>query len=204
MGAAIGVVASKWYFEKKYRKMAEEEIESVKRAFQKDNEETENGVNQNDTNEVRSWSSLDLEEKKKENEKKGIKFEGEDDDYVYYSSYSRSAVNEYPKDDEPDETEEYSGLPIEISENDYITDIKYKKKEFTYFTGDDTFVNYTIDQSHDDEYDQPLVDDEYNYFGYVIDNTEFKFDDSKQVIFIRNFEGGFDCKVEKCRGRYGE
>lgn len=199
LGAVAGVAASKWYFEKKYRKMAEEEIESVKKAFSYQDKEKEKENNSKEKagdtihKENKSWNSLELE---------GFEKKDEDEDYVYYSAYSRSAETEYPKDDEDTIDEEDADYPREITENEYITGIKYKKKEFTYYTEDDTFINCTLDQSNDSEYCEPIVDDEHNYFGDVIDNTDFKYDDEKQVIFIRNYENGFDCKIEKYRGRY--
>ncbi len=208
IGATIGVAVSRWYFEKKYRKMAEEEIESVKRAFSYQDKKTEkeNGEKDGDSNIQngnKSWSSLDLDGGQKKTDS-GVRFEKkyEDDDYTYYTAYSKDETTEHPKDDVPDE--EDADYPREITENEYITGIKYKKKEFTYYTDDDTFVNYTLDQSNDEEYNEPIVDDEHNYFGDVIDQSDFKFDDNKQVIFIRNYENGFDCKVEKYRGRYTE
>lgn len=121
-GIGCGVFATKAYFEKHYKEIADSEIESVVENFRKKEEK-----------------------QKKEEEDKKMYTEIADD---YISSVppdklvERVAKQAHPEDDEPDE-------PYQITSMDFFNDGGYDKVNLTYFVDDEALVGPSDDKDED-------------------------------------------------------
>ena len=192
-GFLSGAAATGMYFKKKYRKMAEEEIESVKRAFSQsdeDSSDTQEGE-KSSKDESESVSSLDFEYQKKEVT-----------DYTAYSGESYMGKSEeslHPKDDTPIEE---SKEPYEITIDTYISSTGYKQYDFTYYSGDDTFINESFDSDTDDNIPE-IIDDEHVYLGDALDESGFIYN-TAPIIYVRNPDLHADFQITKKSGRYND
>ena len=190
IGLGAGILASKRFFQLKYEKIANEEIESVKRNFA------------HRSGHILETNSLDKpdEFKVKLDEKRNDK-----GDITYYSSleydtvgtvttttsdYIRKEVDdlraerEHPEDDRPDDT-------YQISEETYSeTELGYDKRTLHYYMDDDILVDAVDGDLNNGE---TLIPKEYLDLIRNSDEPE---------LYFRDDSYGVDYEVLRMKGSY--
>ena len=121
VGAAIGAFGSKVYFEKKYKKIADEEIQAVKDIFKKEpvKADKEEAVEETNTEDIEKFSY-------------SSKTSSEAIDYKdYYSGKDKEGGDILSEIEtaSPVEEEQY-----EIGIDDYVNDNEYIKQTLAYYT----------------------------------------------------------------------
>lgn len=122
VGIAIGALCTKSYFEKKYRDIAEEEIESVKRTFSNRKEKVKDDIPV-ETNKIEQPSMHEVQSYSNFNEK------------IEIYNYSNRAESEHP-------SEEDIKPPYFIDIEDYDAHLPaYSKRELVYYMDDGTLLD---------------------------------------------------------------
>ena len=115
VGAGCGIFAAKTYFEDKYKKLADEEIQSVVERYRKKTEDTE------------------------EKEKTKKQYHKEVENYISSAPLEmvidrdKMEAEAHPEDDDPIEQ-------FQITSMDYFDDSEYDKQNLIYYANDDTLV----------------------------------------------------------------
>lgn len=181
-GAAIGVFGTKTYFEEKYKRIADEEIESVKAEFK-----------------VVSKAEKEAKEEELEPEedisKEIMEYNTQIRDYSIFSEKVDKAELQRPSEDDS------PGIYlINIDDYDDRT-LGYEKKELHYFVEDETLT---------DENDEPV--DRTDPDGEILTGTDMvgrdileEFDRSlESVCYVRNEMLMEDYEISKIFGSYGD
>ena len=171
-GGACGVLATKLYFQDKYRHMADSEIESVIDIYRKKTEELEKKYQDKES----------LKEEKRSYDKQVEN---------YISSAPLDAVIDreaaektaHPEDDEPEEQ-------YQITSMDFFDDSEYDKVNLTYYINDEALVGPS-DKSAED-----ILDIGSTIGQDAIDLISNGFDDGS-ALYIRNPKLGTDYEVTK-------
>lgn len=125
LGLVIGVVSTKSYFEKKYKAIADEEIESCKKVFcdRKENEE----------------------EKKETKEEDYFKKSKSDvigyDDYYKKGAHVEELTTQFPVEEEP----------YEIGEDEFESDMDYSKVSLNYYLEDGVLIYEESEEIAEDD-----------------------------------------------------
>ena len=197
LGLISGVAASAMYFKKKYKKKADEEIESVIKAF---HDERHNKKKKTDNEEGEEEGKDGVNSLDFCYEKEPVT------DYTAYSGESTMGKSEeslHPTDDEPIEE---SDEPYEITVDDYISSSGYKTYNLTYYAGDRTFINETLDPDIEDgdEIDEvEIINDEHIFLGTVLEESGF-LNNTAPIIYVRNPELHAIFQVTKKTGCYSD
>lgn len=178
-GCMIGVIATRAYFKKKYEKVANDEIEEMKKHYEKKVEEAKK-------NAPKSYATLNADAEAKSAYSGYATNEDEVVDYVTYRSEKMSDLvkTEHPEDDIPEE-------PYRISADEFINDGMYDKVTLTFYDEDAALAG------EDDqivEVSNTIGQDAYSYF------VEADIDE----MFVRNPHLSLDFEVVRVLGSYME
>lgn len=195
-GMGCGILATRSYFARKYKEIADEEIKAMETVMQKRTEKQEEEPKNNDESaapEVYS-SSLDGWKGRKE---ELVNYNKQTESYISSVPTTTSAIQsrldelekkmaeqEHPSEDNADEQ-------YEITSMDWLDDGMYDKVILTYFVGDDTVVN-----------EAGMIDD----VDMSIGMEQFEIFKSREdyEMYIRNPNLGIDYNIVKDPGCYHE
>lgn len=225
-GLIVGGVSSLFACKKYYRKKANDEIESVERAFtERLNEIEEEKRDALDVAEEALLSANDYHREdpgareliKNRSTLDGILKSKKADrvDYVTYAKNSKETieVDDHPTDDEPEEDEDYGSdsneaimelgngrdhikEPYEINYREYGSLPTYDFKELYYYQGDNTLVDAEGDS-------EDIIDNPEYLVGDVLVKSGYTKNDEKS-IYIRNEYSSCDFEVMKVFASYSQ
>lgn len=212
-GAAIGTIGGCIFFKMHYEKIAREEIQSVKDAFDRRMEEIEG----EDRTSLKDPSIGADTDEKPESEitnanslASNYKVSSDVDYTKYYKASNVDPAEEEHPEEEVDEELDYirgealneeikskkGKKPILIKADDFGE--TFETMDLYYYTDDDVLANDAEEMiGENDGGELYLVGDCLEKFG-------FKTDDSQKTVYVRNYDLGIDYCVTKIWGAYVE
>ena len=181
IGAAVGSVASMKYFKTKYERIADEEIESVKKSITQLVKNSDILNKKSDSNPKNNSNSASDNTKGKETLNKVVS-------KLDYTSFSKSATKEEVKDDKPEGDLPYIIPPEQVGEDDYECN---------------TYTLYS-DGVLTDELNDVVEEEDLAYLIGSRDVFKHIDDYGNGAVYVRNDFLGTDFEIIRCLEAYNE
>lgn len=186
VGVAAGILSTKSYFENKYKKIADDEIDSVREVYSQRKKPINSDISEKNTS------------KAEETPKKIPNYDMESVVYGYSTHSIAEEPTDYHKFYEKDQEEEI--LEIKMAEKEapkeedrpyLITEEEYSETELTFDKMSCTF--YVPDQILVDDLSHESVEP----YVFGEENTDFLINSKDKFIYIRNEKLGCDLEISK-------
>ena len=181
IGTAAGSVASMKYFKTKYERIADEEIESVKKSFTQLMKKSDNLNKKTDSNPKNNSNSTSDNTKGKETLNKVVS-------KLDYTSFSKSSAKEETEDDKPEGDLPYIIPPEQVGEDDYECN---------------TYTLYS-DGVLTDELNDVVEEEDLAYLIGSRDVFKHIDDYGNGAVYVRNDFLGTDFEIIRCLEAYNE
>lgn len=181
IGTAVGSVASMKYFKTKYERIADEEIESVKKSFTQLMKKSDILNKKTDTNPKNNSKSISDNTKRKETLNKVVS-------KLDYTSFSKSTTKEEVEDDKPEGDLPYIIPPEQVGEDDYECN---------------TYTLYS-DGVLTDELNDVVEEEDLAYLIGSRDVFKHIDDYGNGAVYVRNDFLGTDFEIIRCLEAYNE
>lgn len=181
IGAAVGSVASMKYFKTKYERIADEEIESVKKSITQLVKNSDILNKKSDSNPKNNLNGASDNTKGKETLNKVV-------NKLDYTSFSKSVSQEEAKDDKPEGDLPYIIPPEQVGEDDYECN---------------TYTLYS-DGVLTDELNGVVEEEDLAYLIGSRDVFKHIDDYGNGAVYVRNDFLGTDFEIIRCLEAYNE
>lgn len=181
IGAAVGSVASMKYFKTKYERIADEEIESVKKSITQLVKNSDILNKKSDSNPKNNLNGASDNTKGKETLNKVV-------NKLDYTSFSKSVSQEEAKDDKPEGDLPYIIPPEQVGEDDYECN---------------TYTLYS-DGVLTDELNDVVEEEDLAYLIGSRDVFKHIDDYGNGAVYVRNDFLGTDFEIIRCLEAYNE
>lgn len=181
IGAAVGSVASMKYFKTKYERIADEEIESVKKSITQLIKNSDILNKKTDSNPKNNSNGASDNTKGKETLNKVV-------NKLDYTSFSKSVSQEEAKDDKPEGDLPYIIPPEQVGEDDYECN---------------TYTLYS-DGVLTDELNDVVEEEDLAYLIGSRDVFKHIDDYGNGAVYVRNDFLGTDFEIIRCLEAYNE
>lgn len=181
IGAAVGSVASMKYFKTKYERIADEEIESVKKSITQLIKNSDILNKKSDSNPKNNLNGASDNTKGKETLNKVV-------NKLDYTSFSKSVSQEEAKDDKPEGDLPYIIPPEQVGEDDYECN---------------TYTLYS-DGVLTDELNDVVEEEDLAYLIGSRDVFKHIDDYGNGAVYVRNDFLGTDFEIIRCLEAYNE
>ena len=181
IGTAAGSLASMKYFKTKYERIADEEIESVKKSFTQLMKKSDILNKKTDSNPKNNSNSISDNTKGKETLNKVVS-------KLDYTSFSKSSAKEEAEDDKPEGDLPYIIPPEQVGEDDYECN---------------TYTLYS-DGVLTDELNDVVEEEDLAYLIGSRDVFKHIDDYGNGAVYVRNDFLGTDFEIIRCLEAYNE
>lgn len=181
IGTAVGSVASMKYFKTKYERIADEEIESVKKSFTQLMKKSDILNKKTDSNPKNNSNSISDNTKGKETLNKVVS-------KLDYTSFSKSTTKEEVENDKPEGDLPYIIPPEQVGEDDYECN---------------TYTLYS-DGVLTDELNDVVEEEDLAYLIGSRDVFKHIDDYGNGAVYVRNDFLGTDFEIIRCLEAYNE
>lgn len=196
VGAALGALSSCLYFKKKYEQKADEEIEDMRKWYDKQLKEHGIDIHKDEESSEPASAPESYSTDAVPNASESSFIRGEKHvkhETIDYTKYYRAAESEHP-------TEDYSEDPEIISREDFGRDGRFSKVTLLYYSVDG---NLTLSEDQTEELINEF-DEVQSMVGDTLAKSGFADEEDQEVLYLINRGRSCYYEIRKIYGRYKE